>query len=328
MDRRSRFEEARSEQLQEHLESLYANEDGDATEAVRGYLDSYTGSDPSEIEDIDRYIANPHCLARFYPFCDQDIVFVLESPRLGNNDINKPETTRLAASGGSPPEMAQISAQHYTSYFAYQNGTSRHAEKLAPYFAALGAEIQGLDLGNYVSAAQRVRNPVNGEVPNDWFEYFQSVPESEYSRFGWDINAPQVDMTKGFYSDIYVTNLFKFGAEGTGKFKGVEWATDLFSHTIDEIRMVNPSLVIPFGASAWNRLREELSISKSSHDIPNEGEGPTRIHGHRYESNEGFDLIPLVHPSYKKKKNSPYKDEKFEDRLDIFQSTCSDIGSV
>lgn len=328
----SAVESIRQRQLQAILQHIYAYGDVDKSKSdcVREYIDHCTGASIDGIENLSRYVENPHCLTRFYPYANQDIAIVGEAPRISSNgDINKPETTRLAGVSPTPEVMSQISAQHYTSWFAYERGNSRHGGKFAPYFAILASELPQLGLNNIAETAQAYADgEIGPDAPEDlerWYDYFQTLPEETYDKFSsLNVKTPELKLSKGFYGDFYVTNTHKMGVDNSDGLDAVEWTEQIELTVADELNAADPTLTIALGGEAWEELRTRWELTPRSQNQKPVSGTITEVHGFGYERPDGSAVIPLCHPSYGNRGDNDFYSRNSE-YMHRFREACSNI---
>jgi len=149
-----------------------------------------------------------------------------------------------------------------------------------------------------------------------------------------DYKSVEDYLERNFFKDFFVTDIIKYWGK-TKDFKNKHFQHSV-THLIEEINGVRPELIFSFSTRVWDNLYKalmkdyELEPVKGWNYIIKRADSLraqkkiTNLHGHlfkgRYEDDESFFIIPLVHLSARAR-NNLLRDTYFEfleEGLDIY----------
>lgn len=259
---------------------------------VLDYLKEVVDDVPSEVTSwCESYSEARHIFTRYYPFSGQPVTLLLSNPRLDYDEIQGTshsedgfptlEHRRYSATHPDDIEtLAQISAEHYNSYLYNQKGPECLLKRLGTVTDTLDIStvVDTLSEKDQWDGHRETNNSKVGSGDKRWMSYFYNPDKTE----GMDIadttqtNPPQPvelladttgitgkdrglsaqapDLDTGFYSDFYITNLYKLGSNSWD-----ETPTDREEHiemTTQELKNAASKLVIAFGVPSQKVLIE------------------------------------------------------------------------
>jgi hypothetical protein len=278
-------------ELKEHLREADTSSVSDGgedqgIETVPDYLQAVEGEVLGEswCEDHSEAL---HIFTRYYPYTEQDVTLLLNNPRSdtdGDEEDGFPtlEHRRYAATEPDDIEtLVKVSAEHYNNYLIKNAGPQC-------FFKRLGAVTGNLNISNVAEEGLSAEAQWDGKrgtentgvdsSNNDgWDKYFYNPNETQKRTIadmedtvsprpkelpdfssmevnGEDrgLSAQSPDLGTGFYSDFYVTNVYKFGTHedkdiSTNRDKHVELSKQ-------EIKNADSKLVIAMGVPAQQVL--------------------------------------------------------------------------
>lgn len=266
--------------------------DEQGIETVLDYLKEVVDEVPSEVVSwCESYSEARHIFTRYYPFSGQPVTLLLSNPRMDAGEILETSSSeegfptlehrRYAATHPDDIKtLAHISAEHYNSYLYNQKGPECLLKRLGTVTDTLeiSTVVDTLSEKDQWDGNRETDNSKIGSGDKRWMSYFYNPDETSEMDIteatqtylpqpvdiltnttgvtGKDrgLSAQAPDLNTGFYSDFYITNLYKLGSNSWD-----ETPTSREEHvkmTIQEVRNAASKLVIAFGVPSQKVLIE------------------------------------------------------------------------